>query len=118
MSLAPGERLALARIEDALRYSDPRLAAMLATLTLPRSLRLRIRGERLARSRVSRVVAVTIALAAMCVSVLGWLLPAPRGQPVCPPSRQPRACQPAAGTGPQPAGAGSQSLWAPSRRQR
>jgi Protein of unknown function (DUF3040) len=73
MSLAPGERLTLARIEDALRYSDPRLAAMLAAFALPLTLRLRIRGQRLVRSRVSRVVAVTIVLAAMCVSVVGWL---------------------------------------------
>jgi len=60
MSLAPGERLALARIEDALRYSDPRLAAMLSTFTLPLTLRLRVRGERLAWSRVSRIVAVSM----------------------------------------------------------
>jgi hypothetical protein len=118
MSLAPGERLALAWIEDALRYSDPRLAAMLATFTLPRTLRLRIRGERLARSRVGRVVAVTIALAAMCVSVLAWLLPAPRGQPACPPGRQPLTCQAAARSTSQPAGGASQPTRTPSRGQR
>jgi len=101
MSLAPGERLALARIEDALHYSDPRLAAMLATFVLPSTLRLRVRGERLARSRVSRIVAVSIALAAMCVSLLSWLLPAPCGQPACPPGRQPSACQHAVGSGSQ-----------------
>src|SRR5919108_3967879 len=104
MSLAPGEQQALTGIENALRDSDPRLAAMLTTFTPPLTLRLRIRGERLARSRVSRIVAVAVALAAMCVSVLGWLLPAPPGQPACPPGRQPSACRPAAGSASPPAG--------------
>jgi hypothetical protein len=102
MTLAPGERLALARIEDALRYSDPRLATMLTTFTLPLTLRLRMRGERLARSRVNRVVAVSLGLAAMCVSLLGWLLPAPRGQPVCAPGGPTGTCQPAAGSASRP----------------
>lgn len=93
MSLAPGEQRALAGIENALCHSDPRLATMLTTFTPPRTLRLRIRGERLARSQVSRIVAVTVALAAMCVSVLGWLLPAQHGPPACPPGSRLGACQ-------------------------
>lgn len=47
MSLAPGERRALARIEDDLRRCDPRLADMLATFALPASRRLMYRGRRL-----------------------------------------------------------------------
>jgi hypothetical protein len=35
MSLAPAERQALARIEDSLRRSDPRLASMLTKFRLP-----------------------------------------------------------------------------------
>lgn len=35
MSLAPAERQALARIEDSLRRSDPRLASMLTRFRLP-----------------------------------------------------------------------------------
>lgn len=40
MSLAPAERQALARIEDSLRRSDPRLASMLTQFRLPLTRRL------------------------------------------------------------------------------
>ncbi|HEY2576155.1 MAG TPA: hypothetical protein VGI74_07585, partial [Streptosporangiaceae bacterium] len=46
MSLAPDERRTLARIEDSLSRSDPRLAIWLTTFTLPARLRLMVSCNR------------------------------------------------------------------------
>ena len=73
MSLAPNERRALAGIENALRSSDPRLAAMLATFTVPITLRVIVRLTRLLRRRSRRLLCAAVALAAVCAVVLSWL---------------------------------------------
>ena len=76
MSLLPNEQRALAAIEDSLLDSDPGLAAMLATFTLPPAGRLIVAGKRLARPlwarRLTRgvvAIAVTIAVIAICLIV-------------------------------------------------
>jgi Protein of unknown function (DUF3040) len=79
MSLAPGERRRLARIEDSLSRSDPRLAAWLTTFTLPVRLRLAVacqraimRGSRLARRRrATRLALLAAGLAALSLIVAG-----------------------------------------------
>lgn len=72
MSLAPEERRTLARIEDSLSRSDPRLASWLTTFTLPARLRLMvgckraiIRGRRLAWRRWPARLALLAAGAAV-----------------------------------------------------
>jgi hypothetical protein len=64
MSLAPSERRALARIESLLRSSDPRLAAMLATFTHP---------AHRATSWIKHFLPVTLAMAVICLVILGEL---------------------------------------------
>lgn len=76
MSLAPHERRALASIEESLGSSDPRLAAMLATFTLP-SLHNEVSGgKRLIRwmARAKRFVLVALAFVAVCAIVMFALL--------------------------------------------
>jgi hypothetical protein len=76
MSLAPHERRALASIEESLGSSDPRLAAMLATFTLP-SLRNGFPGgKRLIRriARAKRFLLVALAFVAVCAVVMFGLL--------------------------------------------
>jgi hypothetical protein len=76
MSLAPHERRALASIEDSLGGSDPRLATMLATFTLP-SLRSELSGgKRLIRrmARAKCLLLVGLAIVAVCAIVMYALL--------------------------------------------
>lgn len=87
MSLTPAEQRALARIEDLLRGSDPGLAAMLATFTLPG-----FGAKVAARIRPSRRIAwarplmlAVIALIATCVICIGALLQGGGSGPLCPP---------------------------------
>lgn len=66
MSLAPSEQQALARIEEALRHSDPRLDASMATFTVLTSRR-RIRRWTCVspwRLRLKRIAGVTLAVLA------------------------------------------------------
>lgn len=65
MSLAPRDRQALARIEDSLRSTDPRLAAMLTTFTVITSHRKIPRWRCLSpwRLRIRRFVPLTLAVA-------------------------------------------------------
>jgi hypothetical protein len=63
MSLLPSEQRALAAIEVSLRASDPKLAAMLATFTLPPTARL-----------TSRAMALAITVVAICSVIAGWLI--------------------------------------------
>lgn len=85
MSLTPAERRALAWIEDSLRSSDPGLAAMLATFTLPgpgaRVVAALIRlPPRITRARP--LILAAIALATMCVIFIG-ALQGGGGDPLC-----------------------------------
>src|SRR5487761_1389981 len=79
MSLAPKEQRALAGIEDSLSRSDPRLATMLATFTVPSSRGRIPRWKALppGRSRIRRFIPVTLATALTGLAVLGGL-PCPR----------------------------------------
>lgn len=74
MSLAPAERQALARIEDALRRSDPRLASMLTQFRLPLSrggwTGLTRRVPRRSRPLVSVMVALIVLFLFVFVVVL------------------------------------------------
>ena len=85
MSLAPSERRALARIEMLLRSSDTGLAAMLATFTHPKH-----RGGFFGRLfswrtwlRIKHFVPVTIAVAVICLVILGGILLGNPGRSVC-----------------------------------
>jgi hypothetical protein len=85
MSLVPSERRALARIEILLRNSDPGLAAMLATFTHPKH-----RGGFFGRlfswrtwMRIKHFVPVTIAVAVICLVILGGILLGHGGRSVC-----------------------------------
>jgi hypothetical protein len=105
MSLTPAERRALARIEDSLRVSDPRLAATLATFALPGS------GPKIAAlvrmprriTRARHFIVAALALAAMCVLFVGAVLQGGGGDPLCIPGArvitggQALNCPPAAG---------------------
>ncbi len=102
MSLAPEEQRTLARIEDWLCRSDPRLASMLATFTV-RSTRRRIplwKGLCLGWFRIKRIGPVGLATA-LAVALLGGLLLTHASQPSCTPRsgsvsafRQITGCQP------------------------
>lgn len=70
MSLAPDERRTLARIEDSLSRSDPRLAAWLTTFTLPVWLRLTV-GCRRAIMRASHLARPPRWTARLAVLVAG-----------------------------------------------
>jgi hypothetical protein len=88
VSLAPHEQQALARIEDSLAGSDPRLATMLATFTLPVAGRMAARGLRLARSQRARWLAVVVlTLATVTLAIAAWLTISPSSPAACP--RQP-----------------------------
>ncbi|HEY2575228.1 MAG TPA: DUF3040 domain-containing protein [Streptosporangiaceae bacterium] len=78
MSLAPGERRALARIETLLRSSDPGLATMLATFTHPAH-----RDGFFTWRRLKHFVPVTIAVAVICLVILGGILLGRGGRSVC-----------------------------------
>ena len=105
MSLAPRERQALAGIENSLSSSDPRLATMLATFTLP-AFRGRIPGWKswVRRTlRAKRFIVAAAALIAICVIVINGLLSSGHGHQSCEPdtrvitSGQTLTCPPAAG---------------------
>lgn len=85
MSLPPGEQRALAGIEDTLRRSDPRLAAMLTTFTPPLAFRLALCPARAFLLRVARALAVALVLPTGCVIVMSWLVISQPPQPGCPP---------------------------------
>jgi Protein of unknown function (DUF3040) len=71
MSLAPREQRLLVKIEHSLRSSDPRLAHMLATFTLPA-----FRGgiQHLFRLRVKDFVPPALAIMAIGLIIVGGLL--------------------------------------------
>lgn len=69
MSLLPGEQRALAAIEDSLSNSDPKLAAMLATFTLPPIARLIAGGKHLARPARARCLTIWAVIALMVAAV-------------------------------------------------
>lgn len=117
MSLAPYEQRALAGIEATLRSSDPRLAALLATLTVPAS---RGRIPRLGRlsprwPRTRPFIPVTTAMAMITLIVLALLLSHPASRPCTyrsgpvTPAGQLSSCQRPGSTTPSPE---------PSRRRR
>ena|SRR5487761_509304 len=87
MSLAPKEQRALAGIEDSLSRSDPRLATMLATFTVPSSRGRIPRWKALppGRSRIRRFIPVTLATALTGLAVLGGLLLSHPSQQACTP---------------------------------
>jgi len=81
MSLAPEERRTLARIEDSLSRSDPRLASWLTTFTLPARLRLVVgckraimRGSRLAWRRWPARLALLAAGAAVLSLIMAGMV--------------------------------------------
>jgi Protein of unknown function (DUF3040) len=80
MSLAPREQRVLVRIEHALRRSDPRLAHMLATFTLPA-----FRGgiQHLFRLRVKDFVPPALAMVAIGLIIAGGLLLSHPGRGAC-----------------------------------
>lgn len=86
MSLAPEEQRNLARIEDSLSRSDPRLATMLATFTV-RSFRGRIplwKGLCQGWLRIKPFIPVAFATA-LALAILGGLLLTHASQPSCTP---------------------------------
>jgi hypothetical protein len=88
VSLAPGEQRALARIENALRRSDPRLAAMLAAFTVPVTVRLAVCLARAFRHGPTRRIALALVLPAVSVIAMSWLLISQPAQASCPPGMQ------------------------------
>jgi hypothetical protein len=120
MNLAPGERRALAGIENELRRSDPWLAAMLATFTTSLTLCLAICLARAFRRRVTRRLALALALPAACVFAMSWVVISQPAQPRCPPGMQASVpgqtggfCDRTDGSASRPSedGAGSQLAW-------
>ncbi len=87
MSLAPREQRALAAIEHALRVSDPRLAARLATFTALTSRGTVPRWKWLSpwRLRLRRLIPLTIPLAGVVLGVLlgGVIRPSGSYRMVC-----------------------------------
>jgi len=84
MSLTPAERRALTGVENELRRSDPGLAAMLTTFTLPLTLRPTICLARAFR-RVAGRLALALILPGACVIAMSWLMISQPSQPGCPP---------------------------------
>lgn len=80
MSLAPREQRLLARIEHSLRSTDPRLARMLATFTLPA-----FRGglSHLFRSRGREFILPAFALVVIGAIMCCGLLLSPSGRVPC-----------------------------------
>jgi hypothetical protein len=80
MSLAPREQRVLAKIEHSLRSSDPRLAHMLATFSLPA-----FRGgiQHLLRLRFKDFVPPALALVAISLIICGGLLLSHTGPASC-----------------------------------
>lgn len=70
MSLAPSEQRALAKIEDRLRTSDPRLAVMLATFTVLAAHRPAPHRPRRSRGRLR----LTCTLAAIAATTILFVL--------------------------------------------
>jgi hypothetical protein len=101
MSLVPREQRVLARIEHSLRSSDPRLAHMLATFTLPA-----FRGgiKLVLRLRFKDFVPPALAMVAISLIIAGGLLLSHTGRTTCSlPGARPIAagrlttCQPSTG---------------------
>jgi hypothetical protein len=84
MSLAPREQWALARIEHSLARSDPRLATMLATFTLPFAGRVMVRAWRLVRFRRVALVVMTLAVVGLLIAAWAAFVPVHAGS--CPTS--------------------------------
>jgi hypothetical protein len=80
MSLAPREQRVLAKIEHSLRSSDPRLASMLASFTLPA-----FRGgiTHLFRRRLRDFVPPALAMLAISMIICGGLLLNHGGRDAC-----------------------------------
>jgi hypothetical protein len=80
MSLAPREQRALAKIEHSLRSSDPRLARMLTSFTLPA-----FRGgiAHLFRYRLRDFVPPVLAMVAISLIICGGLLLSHTGRASC-----------------------------------
>lgn len=104
MSLVPSEREVLARIEDSLRSSDPRLATMLTTFSLPGYGGTVLIWMRrcLQQLRYKRLVLVTIAVVAVTLAMIGLLPHAGSSRSPCAPggrqlivAGQVRSCPPA-----------------------
>ena len=85
MSLGPGEQRVLAGIENVLRGSDPRLAAMLTTFTPPLNVRLTISLARAFRRRVARRLVLALVLPAVCLTAMTALVISQPAQSGCPP---------------------------------
>jgi len=101
MSLVPREQRVLAKIEHSLRISDPRLAHMLATFTLPA-----FRGgiQHLFRLRVKDFVPPALAMVAIGLIIAGGLLLSRPSRSTC------------ASPGARPVAAGRLSTCQPSSR--
>ena len=111
MSLVPSEQHLLTRIEHSLRSTDPRLARMLATFTLPA-----FRGglAHLFRSRRREFVPpaltlVAIGLIVCCGLLLGRVYPVRCTHPGVA-AGSPNTCRTAGGTARQPSGTTSTQL--------
>jgi hypothetical protein len=80
MSLVPREQRVLAKIEHSLRSTDPRLAHMLATFTLPA-----FRGgiQHLFRLRVKDFAPPVLAIVAIGLIIAGGLLLSKAGRGSC-----------------------------------
>jgi hypothetical protein len=133
VSLTPGERRALTRIEIALSRSDPALARMLATFSVParpgRAWRRECLAGRISRAR--RSIMVMIVVVAMGVMLISGLLGGSGGNRLCLrdgarviAGGQALTCPPAVGAPPhraRPSGPGSTGIrsaggGAPARR--
>jgi|HubBroStandDraft_1064217.scaffolds.fasta_scaffold920047_1 hypothetical protein len=80
MRLSPREQRVLAKIEHSLRLSDPRLAHMLGTFTLPA-----FRGgiQHLFRLRLKDFVPPALAMLAISMIIVGGLLLSHSGRAAC-----------------------------------
>jgi hypothetical protein len=85
MSLGPGEQRALAGIENVLRRSDPRLAAMLTTFVPPLNVRLTVCLARAFRRRAVKCLALALVLPVVCLTAITALMISQPARLGCPP---------------------------------